>query len=188
MDNENLKVNEIVDECLNCDEDVLIKTNDETTVNQTEEDCCCDLEQEADKNFEEDSQTAKDEQEAFVPLETKNSDETLKEHKFESNEIENHSETDNANFENLDKMVYEGFGEKYVQQTFNDVLDDRKVGVYVKTNEDGFITEVNSDLFIENLDGWQKIDEGEGDRFVHAQSSYFDEPLIDLFGNYRYKK
>lgn len=63
----------------------------------------------------------------------------------------------------------------------------RAVGVYVKVNEEGFVTDVRSDLFIDNFDGWIKIDEGDGDRFVHAQACYFDTPLVDNLGNFQVK-
>lgn len=61
------------------------------------------------------------------------------------------------------------------------------IGVYVKVNEDGFITDVNSDIFIKEFTGWQKIDEGQGDKFAHAQSNYFDLPIIDNQGKYQIK-
>lgn len=70
---------------------------------------------------------------------------------------------------------------------FDNIKCNRKTGVYVKVNSEGFITEVNSDIFITNFDGWIKIDEGEGDRFDHAQALYFDTPLIDELGNYTQK-
>lgn len=98
--------------------------------------------------------------------------------------------------ENTDEDVEEISEEETKDNTKSDddesrlksVTCDRKVGVFVKTNSEGFITAINSDLFIDNFDGWEKIDEGEGDRFVHAQTAFFDEPIIDCFGNYRYKK
>lgn len=65
--------------------------------------------------------------------------------------------------------------------------DGEPIGVYVKVNEDGFITDVNSDIFITNFTGWQKIDEGYGDKFAHAQSNYFEMPLIDEQGKYQIK-
>lgn len=64
---------------------------------------------------------------------------------------------------------------------------DEKISVYIKTNSYGYITEVGSDIFIKDLAGWIKIDEGDGDRYAHAQSQYFDKPLVDEFGNYNYK-
>ena len=69
------------------------------------------------------------------------------------------------------------------------IFDDglKKIGVYAKYDENGNITEVNSDIFIRDFTGWTKIDEGYGDRYAHAQSQYFDEPLIDENGNYIHK-
>ena len=64
---------------------------------------------------------------------------------------------------------------------------EEKISVYIKTNADGYITEVNSDIFIKDLTGWIKIDEGDGDRYAHAQSQYFEKPLVGEFGNYNYK-
>lgn len=52
---------------------------------------------------------------------------------------------------------------------------DKPIGVYVKYDEDGNVREVNSDIFIKDLTGWTKIDEGYGDRFAHAQSQYFEQ-------------
>lgn len=64
---------------------------------------------------------------------------------------------------------------------------NEKISVYIKTNYDGYITEVGSTIFIEDLTGWIKIDEGIGDKYAHAQSLYFDKPLVDEFGIYNYK-
>jgi len=64
---------------------------------------------------------------------------------------------------------------------------EKPIGVYVKLNEEGFITNINSDIFIDDYNGWQKIDEGYGDRYSHCQSNYFDRPLVDEFGNYQIK-
>ena len=61
---------------------------------------------------------------------------------------------------------------------------EKPIAVYVKVNEEGFITDVSSDVFIENFEGWQKIDEGYGDKFAHAQSQYFEKPLIDEEGKF----
>lgn len=63
--------------------------------------------------------------------------------------------------------------------------------VYVKTDENGIITAVNSSAFLPNAiieaDRWTEIDEGTGDRYHHAQGNYFDKPLIDENGLYNYK-
>ena len=58
--------------------------------------------------------------------------------------------------------------------------------VYIKTNEQHEITEVNSSIFIEDVTGWIEIDEGSGDKYAHAQNNYFDKPLKDEEGNYNY--
>lgn len=59
--------------------------------------------------------------------------------------------------------------------------------VYVKTNSDGVITEVNSSAFISDTTGWTYIDKGDGDKYHHAQGNYFDIPIIDGQGIYNYK-
>ena len=59
--------------------------------------------------------------------------------------------------------------------------------VYVKTDENGIITAVNSSAFLTDTTGWTEIDEGTGDRFHHAQSNYLSEGLMDECGVYNYK-
>ncbi len=62
------------------------------------------------------------------------------------------------------------------------------VKVYVKTDEMNRIIEINSDIFLgQDVDGWTLIDEGEGDRYVHAQSNYLTDGLIDSGGLLRWK-
>ncbi len=68
-----------------------------------------------------------------------------------------------------------------------EALQEKPIGVYVKVNENGFITDVNSDIFINDVSGWLKIDEGFGDEFAHAQSHYFNEPLVNEKGEYTQK-
>jgi len=55
---------------------------------------------------------------------------------------------------------------------------EEPIGVYAKRNEIGEIIEVNSDIFIKDFTGWEKIDEGYGDKYAHAQSMYFDSKKI----------
>lgn len=70
----------------------------------------------------------------------------------------------------------------------NEILErDKTIEVYAKVNEDGFITDINSNIFIEDFEGWKKIDEGYGDKFAHAQTNYFNKPIIDNDGNYLIK-
>lgn len=70
---------------------------------------------------------------------------------------------------------------------FHDVLFNRKTKVFVKLNADGYITQIDSDVFLKDTTGWIEYDEGEGDRYVHAQTIYFEDSLVDEDGNYRYK-
>lgn len=59
--------------------------------------------------------------------------------------------------------------------------------VYVQTNAEGYITAINSDVFLSDLDDWTLIDAGYGDKYHHAQGNYFEQPLMDDRGVYRYK-
>lgn len=55
------------------------------------------------------------------------------------------------------------------------VLEYRPIKVYVKRDDSGKIVDVNSEIFLKNLDGWEFYDEGFGDKYAHAQSQYFDD-------------
>lgn len=59
--------------------------------------------------------------------------------------------------------------------------------VYLQINQDGLVTAVNSDAFLPDVDGWTQIDEGDGDKFMHAQGNYLPKPLTTEQGIYRYK-
>lgn len=59
--------------------------------------------------------------------------------------------------------------------------------VFIKIDSKNRITAVNSEIFISDFSGWTEIDNGDGDRFVHAQGNYFPKPIIDVNGVYRYK-
>ena len=59
--------------------------------------------------------------------------------------------------------------------------------VYVKPNDSGHITAVNSSAFLPDITGWMEIDGGYGDKYHHAQGNYFPQPIIDERGIYRYK-
>ena len=59
--------------------------------------------------------------------------------------------------------------------------------VYVKTNDSGYITAVNSSAFLSDTTGWAEIDRGYGDKYGHAQGNYFPEPIYTHGGAYRYK-
>ena len=59
--------------------------------------------------------------------------------------------------------------------------------VYVKPNDSGYITAVNSSAFLTDVTDWVEIDHGYGDKYHHAQGNYFPESIITDGGAYRYK-
>jgi hypothetical protein len=59
--------------------------------------------------------------------------------------------------------------------------------VYVKTNSNGYITAVNSSAFLTDTTEWVEIDSGYGDKYHHAQGSYFEKPIMTDGGAYQYK-
>lgn len=59
--------------------------------------------------------------------------------------------------------------------------------VYVKTDDQNRILAINSDAFLADTDGWTLIDEGEGDRYHHAQGNYMSLSIHDERGVCRYK-
>lgn len=59
--------------------------------------------------------------------------------------------------------------------------------VYAKTDAENRITDINSSAFLSSTDGWTEIDSGYGDKYHHAQGNYFDKPIMDDRGIYRYK-
>ena len=65
-------------------------------------------------------------------------------------------------------------------------MDTESCKVLVQTDDAGRVTAINSDAFVSG-DGWTQIDEGEGDRYRHAQNNYLIKPLTDERGVYRYK-
>ena len=59
--------------------------------------------------------------------------------------------------------------------------------VYVKPNENGYITTINSSDFLTDTTGWVEIDSGNGDKYHYDQGNYFQLPIITDIGAYRYK-
>lgn len=59
--------------------------------------------------------------------------------------------------------------------------------VYAKICEFGYITSVNSSAFLSDTTGWTEIDQGQGDKYHHAQGNYLPGPLMTMGGAYRYK-
>lgn len=60
--------------------------------------------------------------------------------------------------------------------------------VYVSV-QDGYITSINSEIFLsqEEMDTMTEIDKGQGDKYAHAQSQYLEKELVDKQGRYNYK-
>lgn len=66
-------------------------------------------------------------------------------------------------------------------------MEHRQYAVLVRTDEQNRIIEINSSAFVAGAEGWVQIDEGDGDRYHHAQGNYLPMPLTDDRGVYRYK-
>lgn len=66
-------------------------------------------------------------------------------------------------------------------------MDMQPYIVYVRTDDAGSITAINSSAFLPDVIGWVQIDSGYGDKYHHAQGNYFDKPLCDERGICRYK-
>ena len=81
------------------------------------------------------------------------------------------SEDDETVVEDMSKAIFveNNHGTKVLDESL------KPIGVYAKYDQNGNITEVNSDIFIRDFTGWTKIDEGYGDRYAHAQSQYFEK-------------
>lgn len=59
--------------------------------------------------------------------------------------------------------------------------------VYAITDENGIITAINSSAFLTDTADWTEIDEGEGDKYLHAQNNYLPDRLMDENGIFNYK-
>lgn len=62
-----------------------------------------------------------------------------------------------------------------------------KIKVYAKLDNENVIQAITSSIFLHNLEGWILIDEGEGNKYAHAQSNYLPKSLFDNYGRYNYK-
>ena len=60
--------------------------------------------------------------------------------------------------------------------------------VYVSLSN-GYITSINSEIFLseEEIQTMTEIDQGQGDKYAHAQSQYLEKGLVDEKGRYNYK-
>ena len=62
----------------------------------------------------------------------------------------------------------------------------RMIQVYAKADAAGRVEELGSSVFLKDPTGWTLIDEGEGDRYAHAQGNYLDKPLTEEDGTHNY--
>ena len=76
--------------------------------------------------------------------------------------------------------------EEYIDNLIDEVVEE-PIQVYIKVSLNHEIIEVGSSIFIKDLTDWIEIDSGFGDRYAHAQSQYFDKPLMNENGTYNYK-
>ena len=61
------------------------------------------------------------------------------------------------------------------------------IKVYIITNENNIITDINSSIFLNSIEGYTQIDEGSGDKYAHAQGNYLEKSLVDESGRFNYK-
>lgn len=61
------------------------------------------------------------------------------------------------------------------------------IKVYAQTDRHGRITAAQSSIFLTDTTGWVQIDEGNGDKYAHAQSGYFAKPIVNFDGSHNYK-
>jgi hypothetical protein len=67
-------------------------------------------------------------------------------------------------------------------------MEEIKYKVYVQVDSNNVITKIESDLTLIEFTDWIKIDEGQGDKYSHAQGNYFKpNSLRDIKGKYNYK-
>ena len=66
-------------------------------------------------------------------------------------------------------------------------MEDQPIKVYIRINANNEIIDINSEIFITDLTSWVEIDSGFGDKYAHAQSQYFDKPILNEDGQYNYK-
>lgn len=61
--------------------------------------------------------------------------------------------------------------------------------VFVAINKNNYITSINSDIFLsqEEMGTMAEIDQGQGDKYAHAQSQYLEKGLVDEHGRYNYR-
>ena len=59
--------------------------------------------------------------------------------------------------------------------------------VYIQIDAQSRIIAVNSDAFLTDLTNWIQIDEGDGDKYHHAQGNYLPKSIMTAQKIYQYK-
>lgn len=60
------------------------------------------------------------------------------------------------------------------------------IQIYAKADAAGRVDQMGSSVFLTDFTGWVQIDEGDGDRYAHAQGNYLEKPLMDADGTHNY--
>ena len=204
---ENQLENEIIDsrnENLNTIEEIILggeEANDAILVNETDSENFSLRENKDNENYKEtdlilektDSEKELEETtEKTAESVTNHSDNVLADeiqNKEDLQEMDGEISSKNNQNETISKkddmeIVVEG---NSAPSKFDNIFIHRISKVYVLVNSEGFITNVCSNLTGNYLEGWTLYDEGEGEKYDYPQNCYFELPLIDENGNYRYK-
>lgn len=64
---------------------------------------------------------------------------------------------------------------------------EENIKVYVRIDNNNVVIQVDSSIFLFEVEGWIKVDEGQVDKYSHAQGNYLDKPLMDIQGKYNYQ-
>lgn len=61
--------------------------------------------------------------------------------------------------------------------------------VFIAIDTNNHITSINSEIFLsqEEIQTMIEIDQGQGDKYAHAQSQYLEKGLVDEQGRYNYR-
>ena len=68
-------------------------------------------------------------------------------------------------------------------------MEENKIKVYIKIDDNNCIIQIESTISDINFSKWILIDEGNGNKYAHAQGNYFpkEKPLRDIMGRCNYK-
>ena len=68
-------------------------------------------------------------------------------------------------------------------------MEENKIKVYIKIDSNNCITNIESSIFLQDTTDWIFIEEGNGDKYAHAQGNYLpkEKPIRDNRGRCNYK-